>query len=84
MSAGLLCLLLVFAVTLVWVTEALVSAENRIGFARRAYNESVTDYTKGVERFPENLVATACSFRPATLLRSTRSIGEREPVAVTL
>ena len=44
----------------------------------------MTDYNNGVERFPENLVASAFSFRPATLLRSTRSVAEREPVAVTL
>jgi LemA protein len=67
--------------TLVHLTEELVSTENRIGFARQAYNDSVTDYNNGVERFPENLVASAFSFRPATLLRATRSVGERAPVA---
>jgi len=70
--------------TLERLTEELVSTENRIGFARQAYNDSVTDYNNGVERFPENLVASAFAFKPATLLHSTRSVAEREPVAVTL
>ena len=70
--------------TLAHLTEELVSTENRIGFARQAYHDSVTDYNNGVERFPENLVASAFTFRPATVLRATRSVAEREPVAVTL
>ncbi len=69
--------------TLAHHIEELVSTENRIGFARQVYNDSVTDYNKGVERFPENLVASSFSFRSAILLRSTRSVAEREPVAVT-
>jgi LemA protein len=70
--------------TLAHLTEELVSTEDRIGFARQAYNDLVTDYNQGIGRIPENLVASAFSFRPATLLRSTRSVAEREPVAVTL
>ena len=45
--------------TLARLTEELVSTENRIGFARQAYNDSVTDYNDGVEQFPLNLVAGA-------------------------
>jgi LemA protein len=70
--------------TLAHLIEELVSTENRIGSARQVYNDSVTDYNNGVERFPENLVALSFSFRSAILLRSTRSVAEREPVAVTL
>jgi LemA protein len=70
--------------TLGRLTEELASTENRIGFARQAYNDAVTDYNVGVQRFPDNLVAGAFGFRSARLLQSTRSPAEREPVPVTL
>lgn len=70
--------------TLARLSEELVSTENRIGFARQAFNDAVTDYNDGVERFPANLVAAAFSFRAARLLHSTRGLAEREPVPVTL
>ncbi len=60
-----------------------MSTENRIGFARQVYNDAVTDYNVGVERFPDNLVAGAFAFRRASLLHATRGLAEREPVAVT-
>lgn len=66
------------------LTEELSSTENRIGFARQVYNDTVTDYNDGVERFPANLVAGAFGFRAAGLLQATRSHAERQPVAVTL
>ncbi len=69
--------------TLERLTEELVSTENRIGFARQVYNDAVTDYNVGVERFPDNLVAGAFAFRRASLLHPTRCVAEREPVAVT-
>lgn len=70
--------------TLARLSEELVSTENRIGFARQAFNDAVTDYNDGVERFPANVVAAAFSFRTTPLLHSTRGVSEREPVAVTL
>jgi LemA protein len=70
--------------TLARLTEELVSTENRIGFARQAYNDSVTDYNDGVQKFPDNVVAAAFSFAPAALLHATRGVAEREPVPVTL
>ncbi|HYF60722.1 MAG TPA: LemA family protein [Burkholderiaceae bacterium] len=70
--------------TLSRLTEELVSTENRIAFARQAYNDTVTDHNVGIERFPNNLVAAGLGFRPIALLRATRAQSEREPVAVTL
>lgn len=70
--------------TLARLTEELASTENRIGFARQSYNDAVTDYNVGVQRFPDNVVAGAFGFRSARLLQSTRSHAEREPVPVTL
>jgi LemA protein len=70
--------------TLADLTETLTSTENRIGFARQAFNDAVTDYNVAVERFPARLVATLCGFRCAPLLHATRSAPEREPVPVVL
>jgi LemA protein len=37
--------------------EELVSTENRIGFARQAYNDVATRYNNARETFPANLVS---------------------------
>lgn len=88
MSAGLLSILLVFAVPLVSV----VKAYSRLVYERQTL-ESVVAARQGAASAAarwsdghaiEKLVASAFSFRPATLLRSTRHVAEREPVAVTL
>jgi LemA protein len=70
--------------TLARLTEELTSTENRIGFARQSYNDLVTDYNDGVQRFPGNLVAGAFRFGEAGLLHATRSHAERQAVLVTL
>ena len=45
--------------------EELASTENRIGFARQAYNDAATRYNNRREVFPANLVSG--SFEPAEL-----------------
>jgi LemA protein len=49
------------------LTEELTSTENRISFARQAYNDAVTVYNTRRETFPTNLVAGMFNFTPATL-----------------
>lgn len=66
--------------TLERLTDALASAEDRIDVARRAYNDAVADYTVGVGRFPDALVAATFAFRAARPLAATRAV--REPEAV--
>lgn len=46
----------------------LTSTENRIAFARQAYNDAVMGYNNRREMFPGSLVATRFDFRPASLL----------------
>jgi LemA protein len=70
--------------TLARLSEELTGTENRIGFARQAFNDSVTEYNIAAQRFPASLVAAGFGFRAAGLLHATRSAAEREPVAVTL
>ena len=48
--------------------EELSSTENRIAFARQAYNDSVMVYNLKREVFPSNLIANNFNFQPAELL----------------
>jgi LemA protein len=68
--------------TMTRLAEELTSTENRIAFARQAYNDDVTAYNVGVERFPDNLVAGAFGFARAEQLASTTSKAERQAPAV--
>lgn len=54
--------------TMVRVMEELSSTENRIAFARQAFNDGVTLYNTKREVFPSNLVATSFNFKQAELL----------------
>jgi LemA protein len=59
------------------LAEELTSTENRIGFARQAYNDAVLDYNDLAGQFPELVVARALGFTPAAMLQSTQSAAER-------
>ncbi|MEI1375025.1 LemA family protein [Nostoc sp. UHCC 0926] len=50
------------------VMEELSSTENRIAFARQAFNDAVTLYNTKSESFPTNLVANSFNFITAELL----------------
>jgi LemA protein len=49
------------------LTEELTSTENKISFARQAYNDSVMSYNTQREVFPSNLIAGSFNFGPAEL-----------------
>jgi LemA protein len=49
------------------LTEELTSTENKISFARQAYNDAVTFYNTARETFPTNLIANMFHFVAATL-----------------
>ena len=49
------------------LTEELTSTENKIAFARQAYNDSVMTYNTDREVFPMNILAGAFNFGPAEL-----------------
>ena len=51
------------------LTEELTSTENKISFARQAYNDSVMAYNTQRETFPAVLLAGALGFQPATLFQ---------------
>jgi LemA protein len=54
--------------TMMQLTEELTSTENKIGFARQAFNDAVTLYNTTREMFPSNLIAKQAEFLPAELL----------------
>ncbi len=57
--------------------EELTSTENRIGFARQAYNDTVLQYNDAAMQFPASMVAGMFSFREAAMLQATQSAAER-------
>jgi LemA protein len=67
--------------TMAQLTEELTSTENRIAFARQAYNDSVMGYNNAREVFPANLVAGLFRFDAASLFEVSRE-EEREAVRV--
>jgi len=54
--------------TMAQLMEELTSTENRVSFARQAYNDAVLDYNNAREVFPNNLVAGTFGFTPAAML----------------
>lgn len=48
---------------MVQLHEELISTENRIAFARQAYNDSVMFYNIKRESFPDGMIANSCGFR---------------------
>jgi LemA protein len=57
--------------------EELTSTENRVAFARQAFNDSVMEYNTRCESFPDNVFASFFKFAPAQLLQSTETPAER-------
>jgi len=65
------------------VQEELASTENKISFARQAYNDSVMDYNTQRESFPDNIFAGMFAFGAAELLQATESAEERKAPKVS-
>lgn len=64
-------------VTMQSLSEELTSTENRLGFARQAYNDQVLDFNDQAAQFPAIVVARLLGFPTAPMLESTRSDEER-------
>jgi len=48
--------------------EELASTENKVAFARQAFNDSVVSYINAVENFPNNIIAGMFRFESASFL----------------
>ncbi|MFT5934045.1 MAG: LemA protein [Hydrogenophaga sp.] len=66
------------------LSEELASTENRIGFARQAYNDHVLEFNDAAAQLPTVILARLFSFLPQAMLASTSSDAERAPVKVAL
>ncbi len=61
------------------LTEELTSTENKISFARQAYNDSVTTYNTKRETFPTNLIAGLFNFAAAQLFEVENAAERNAP-----
>jgi LemA protein len=59
--------------------EEITATENKVAFARQAYNDAVTSYNTKREIFPSNLFAGAFGFQPATLFEVTQAAERDAP-----
>ena len=59
------------------LSEELTSTENRLGFARQAYNDQALEFNDAATQFPDLVVARLLGFAPASMLESTRTDEER-------
>jgi LemA protein len=63
--------------------EELTSTENRVAFARQAFNDAVTAYNIACEKFPHSIIASMFNFSMAQLLESTEAPEERKAPKVS-
>jgi len=68
--------------TLRELSEELTSTENKVAFARQAFNDSVLDYNVAAQQFPTTLISALFGFKKAGMLQSISSDEERKPVRV--
>ena len=65
------------------ITEEITSTENKIAFARQAFNDAVMEYNTGIESFPQNVLVGMFQFAPAKQLEATESSEERKAPKVS-
>ncbi len=66
------------------LSEELSSTENRIGFARQAYNDHVLEYNDAAAQFPTLIVARLFGFQILDMLKATQNEVERQAPRVDL
>jgi len=60
------------------IQEELSSTENKVAFARQAFNDSVMEYNTKRESFPDTIFTGMFGFSAAELLQATESAEERK------
>lgn len=68
--------------TMMQLSEELTTTENKVAFARQAFNDAVMNYNNRREMFPNSVIANAFNFQPAQLL-DIESPEKREVVKVS-
>jgi LemA protein len=57
--------------------EELTSTENKVAFARQAFNDAVMSYNNACQTFPASMIAGSFGFSTAELLQAVTSEAER-------
>jgi LemA protein len=65
--------------TMAQLMEELTSTENKVGFARQAYNDAVMSYNTKREIFPTNLIAGVFQFQRAEFFEITDESEKQAP-----
>jgi LemA protein len=65
------------------LSEEITSTENKIAFARQAFNDAVMEYNTGRESFPQNVIAGMFNFAAAAQLEVIESAEERKAPKVS-
>ncbi|PTQ89851.1 LemA family protein [Agitococcus lubricus] len=68
--------------TIQHLMEELKSTENRVSFARQAFNDAVMVYNIEREKFPNNIVANFTQFQQAQMLEIP-NIAAKEPIKIS-
>ena len=66
------------------LSEELTSTENKVTFARQAFNDAVLNYNNAQGQFPALLIARLFSFAPAAMLQATETEQERKAVGISM
>ncbi|MGE0100275.1 MAG: LemA family protein [Hydrogenophaga sp.] len=66
------------------LSEELASTENRVGFARQAYNDQVLEFNDAAAQFPTLIIARLFGFMPQSMLESTASEAERASLRIQM
>jgi LemA protein len=69
--------------TISQLMEEITSTENKISFARQAYNDVVAEYNTSREQFPNSIVANSFNFQAANLLEAVENPEERKAPKVS-
>ena len=64
------------------LSEEITSSENRVSFARQAYNDAVLDFNNAAQAFPDLIVARLTGFTLSEPLQVTSSEAERAAPSV--
>jgi LemA protein len=64
------------------LSEEITATENKVSFARQAFNDAVMSYNNACEVFPNNVMAGTFGFRPAEMLQAATP-AEREAPKVS-
>jgi len=70
--------------TLRELSEELTSTENKVSFARQAYNDAVLEYNNAGAQFPDFVVARVFGFAPSAVLQATAGEDERKTLRIEL